>query len=70
MLKKMNKPIGDLNIISCHLGNSASICAIKGGILMGFTPLVALMMGTRCGDIEPSNLSLLPKSTHGCLKSI
>ncbi|MDB1125270.1 acetate/propionate family kinase [Vibrio algarum] len=58
--EKMNKPIEDLNIISCHLGSGASICAIKGGISvntsMGFTPLAGLMMGTRCGDIDPSIL--------------
>ncbi|WP_413739338.1 acetate/propionate family kinase [Sodalis sp. RH14] len=48
----------DLRIISCHLGNGASICAINGGrsvaTSMGFTPLAGLMMGTRCGDIDPS----------------
>ncbi|MGR5142631.1 acetate/propionate family kinase [Photobacterium sp. DNB23_23_1] len=45
-------------VISCHLGSGASICAIKGGksvaTSMGFTPLAGLMMGTRCGDIDPS----------------
>lgn len=48
----------DLRIISCHLGNGASVCAIDGGrsvaTSMGFTPLAGLMMGTRCGDIDPS----------------
>lgn len=45
-------------IISCHLGNGASICAISNGksmmTSMGYTPLAGLMMGTRCGDIDPA----------------
>ncbi len=53
----------DLRIISCHLGNGASICAIDGGrsvaTSMGFTPLAGLMMGTRCGDIDPSILPFI-----------
>ena len=48
----------DSKIIVCHLGNGASISAIKDGKVidtsMGFTPLAGLMMGTRCGDIDPS----------------
>ncbi|WED28688.1 acetate kinase [Vibrio sp. DW001] len=63
--EKMNKPIEDLNIISCHLGSGASICAIQGGVSvntsMGFTPLAGLMMGTRCGDIDPSILVFIAK---------
>jgi acetate kinase len=47
-----------LNLIVCHLGNGASITAIKNGMSyatsMGLTPLEGLMMGTRCGDIDPS----------------
>jgi acetate kinase len=46
------------NVISCHLGNGASITAIKNGksidTSMGFTPLAGLVMGTRCGDIDPA----------------
>lgn len=53
----MGKDIKDLKIISCHLGNGASIAAIKGGksvdTSMGFTPLEGLLMGTRSGDIDP-----------------
>ncbi len=45
-------------MISCHLGNGASVTAIENGISvdtsMGFTPLEGLMMGTRCGDIDPA----------------
>lgn len=50
----------DLKIISCHLGNGASICAIDHGrsidTSMGLTPLEGLIMGTRCGDIDPGAL--------------
>ena len=48
----------DLKIISCHLGNGGSICAIKNmkcvDTSMGFTPLAGIMMGTRSGDVDPS----------------
>ncbi len=54
----MGKKIEDLNIITAHLGNGSSITAIKKGEVldtsMGFTPLEGLVMGTRCGDIDPS----------------
>ena len=47
-----------LRIISCHLGNGSSLAAIKGGrsidTTMGFTPLAGMLMGTRCGDIDPA----------------
>lgn len=53
----LGKPLEETKIISCHLGNGASIAAIKGGksidTSMGFTPLEGLVMGTRCGDIDP-----------------
>jgi len=59
----MNKDIKELKIISCHLGNGASIAAIKGGISidtsMGFTPLAGLAMGTRAGDIDPAIITFL-----------
>ena len=54
----LNRDIKDMKIISCHLGNGASICAIKDGksidTSMGFTPLAGIAMGTRCGNIDPS----------------
>ncbi|NCB48563.1 MAG: acetate kinase [Clostridia bacterium] len=54
----MGKSPEKLRTISCHLGNGASICAIKYGkcvdTSMGFTPLEGLVMGTRCGDIDPA----------------
>ncbi|HEC83219.1 MAG TPA: acetate kinase, partial [Firmicutes bacterium] len=54
----MGKDLGSLNLISCHLGNGCSIAAIRKGksidTSMGFTPLEGLVMGTRCGDIDPA----------------
>jgi acetate kinase len=54
----LDKDIKDLNIITCHLGNGASICAVQGGksveTSMGFTPLGGLAMGTRSGDVDPA----------------
>lgn len=59
----LKKPIEQLKIISCHLGNGASLAAIDGGksidTSMGFTPLEGLMMGTRSGDIDPAVVSFL-----------
>jgi acetate kinase len=52
------KDLKDLKIVSCHLGNGSSITAVDGGksvdTSMGLTPLEGLIMGTRCGDIDPS----------------
>jgi acetate kinase len=59
----MDKDIKDLKIVSCHLGNGASIAAIKGGksieTSMGFTPLAGLAMGTRAGDIDPAIITFM-----------
>jgi acetate kinase len=56
--EKIQKDITDLKIITCHVGNGASITAINKGksvdTSMGFTPLEGLMMGTRCGDLDPA----------------
>ncbi|RLC40392.1 MAG: acetate kinase [Candidatus Coatesbacteria bacterium] len=56
--KALGKPIDELKIITLHLGNGASMSAVKGGYSidtsMGFTPLEGLVMGTRCGDIDPA----------------
>jgi acetate kinase len=52
-----------LRMITCHLGNGASLCAVAGGksldTTMGMTPLAGLMMGTRCGDVDPSIIHFL-----------
>ncbi len=54
----LGKDIKDLNIVTCHLGNGSSVCAVQGGksmdTSMGFTPLEGLAMGTRSGDIDPA----------------
>ena len=59
----LGKPIEDLKLISCHLGNGSSIAAVDGGksvdTSMGFTPLAGLPMGTRCGDIDAGILQYL-----------
>ena len=56
--KVLNKPLADTNVICAHLGNGASVTAVKGGksldTSMGLTPLEGLVMGTRCGDLDPS----------------
>ena len=59
------KKLEDVNIVTCHLGNGGSITAVKNGksfkTSMGFTPLAGIMMGTRCGDIDPAILVFLQK---------
>lgn len=56
--RMMERPIEELKIITCHLGNGASVAAVKGGVSvdtsMGFTPLEGLLMGTRSGDLDPA----------------
>ena len=56
--KMLNKPVEELNIITCHLGNGGSVSAIRNGkcvdTSMGLTPLEGLVMGTRSGDIDPA----------------
>ena len=63
MLKLMDKPKEETKIITCHVGNGSSISAIKGGKVidttMGFTPLDGLLMGTRCGAIDPAIVTFL-----------
>ena len=63
--KLMNKDIKDLKIVNCHLGQGASVCAIKEGksveTSMGLTPLGGIPMGTRSGDLDPSVVTYLMK---------
>ena len=63
----MGKDIKDLKIITCHIGNGASVAAIKGGKVidtsMGLTPLAGVMMGSRSGDIDPSAVTYLMQKT-------
>jgi len=61
----LNRDPDELNLISCHLGSGASVAAVREGksidTSMGFTPLEGLMMGTRCGDIDPAIVGYLAK---------
>ena len=61
----MNTDIKNLKIVSCHLGQGASVCAIKNGksveTSMGLTPLGGICMGTRSGDLDPSVISYIMK---------
>ena len=54
----LEKPYGDFRVITCHLGNGCSMAAVRNGhsvdTSMGLTPLEGLVMGTRCGDIDPA----------------
>ena len=65
--KRISEILGkdNLKIISCHLGQGASLCAIKDGksvdTTMGFTPLAGIAMGTRSGDLDPSIVTFLMK---------
>ncbi|MBE6989732.1 MAG: acetate kinase [Ruminococcaceae bacterium] len=70
----LGKPIEELKLISCHMGNGSSICAIDGGrsvdTSMGFTPIAGLPMGTRCGDIDVSILEYLSANTGKDIKEL
>lgn len=61
--KILDKPYESLKTIVCHLGNGASVCAVKNGssvdTSMGFTPVAGLIMGTRSGDIDPAIMEYL-----------
>lgn len=63
----LGRPLEQLRLISCHLGNGASIAAIKGGksidTSMGFTPLAGVTMGTRSGNIDPALIPFLMEKT-------
>ncbi len=64
----LGKPLAELKLITCHLGNGASITAVQGGksvdTSMGFTPLAGVTMGTRSGDIDASLLPYLMKKLN------
>lgn len=65
--KLLGKPIEELKLITCHIGNGASITAVDKGLSvdtsMGFTPLGGVMMGTRTGDIDPAIIPYLMQHT-------
>ena len=64
----LNKDIKDLKIVNCHLGQGASVCAIKNGqsveTSMGLTPLGGIPMGTRSGDLDPSVVTFIMKKEN------
>ena len=70
----LNKSFDELKLITCHIGNGASITAIKNGksidTSMGFTPLEGLVMGTRCGDLDPALISYMVKKCNISLEEI
>lgn len=70
----MQKPVEELKTIVCHLGQGASLCAIKHGksldTSMGLTPLAGISMGTRCGDIDPSIVTFLMKNEKLTIEQI
>ena len=63
--RRLKKPLNKLKLITCHLGNGCSISAVYNGksidTSMGFTPLEGLIMGTRCGDIDPALVTYIMK---------
>ena len=70
----LKRPLADLNLITLHLGNGASMAAIRGGrsvdTTMGLTPLSGLVMGTRSGDVDPSILLFLARSASMSSQSL
>lgn len=70
----LGKEIKDTKVITCHLGNGASITAINGGKVlntsMGFTPLEGLVMGTRCGDIDPAIIDFISQKDNLTIREV
>jgi len=70
----LKKDIKELNLITIHLGNGASICAVEKGVSidtsMGFTPLEGLVMGSRCGDIDPSIVLYMQRELNLSIDSV
>ncbi|MGB5636590.1 MAG: acetate kinase [Waterburya sp.] len=70
----LNKPLDSLKIITCHLGNGCSLAAVQNGICidttMGFSPLEGLMMGTRCGSIDPQIILYLMREYNLDIKDL
>ncbi len=70
----LGKDIKDLKLITCHLGNGASVCAIQNGKVvdtsMGLTPLEGLIMGTRSGDLDPAVITFIAEKEGKTIKEI
>jgi acetate kinase len=70
----IGKKVEDSKIIVCHIGNGASLCAVKGGksidTSMGFTPLSGIAMGTRSGDIDPAIVQYISQKENKTLNQV
>jgi acetate kinase len=70
----LGKKPEDVNIVVLHIGNGASLCAVKGGksvdTSMGFTPLAGILMGTRSGDIDPAIVEYISKKENKTVKEV
>ncbi len=70
----LDKKPEDVNIVVLHIGNGASLCAVKGGksvdTSMGFTPLAGILMGTRSGDIDPAIVEFISKKENMTVKEV
>jgi acetate kinase len=70
----VGEPLESLKIITCHLGNGASITAVNGGksveTSMGFTPLEGLAMGTRCGSIDPAIIAFIMEKENKTVEEV
>jgi acetate kinase len=70
----LERPLEDLKIVTCHLGNGCSVTAVDQGVSvdtsMGFTPLEGLMMGTRCGSIDPAIVAYLVNTLGMTLEEV
>ena len=70
----LEKKPGEINVVVLHLGNGASLCAVKGGVSvdtsMGFTPLAGILMGTRSGDIDPAIVEFISEKENKSVKEV
>ncbi|MDR1049377.1 MAG: acetate kinase [Synergistaceae bacterium] len=70
----LGRPVERLKIVTCHLGNGSSVTAVDGGrsvdTTMGFTPLTGVLMGTRCGDIDPAIIPFITETEKLSVKEV
>ncbi|MGE4193562.1 MAG: acetate kinase [Pseudodesulfovibrio sp.] len=70
----LNKPLEDTDLITVHLGNGCSMAAVKNGrcadTTMGLTPLAGLMMGSRCGDVDPAIFPFIARTEKLCVNEV
>lgn len=72
--EQLNKPVNELNILCAHLGNGCSACAIVNGqsvdTSMGLTPLDGLIMGTRCGSVDPGLIEFMMSAENASIEDV